>query len=114
MLRIKTKIFEEIKRHHEKSKNLTNEQLEKIVFYHHNGLRLTFSGFLIMKGIFTTYSFEIKSELKTKHYIGMSKMVFPYYVSEKRLILFSELDAMTIKLYGGIEKFLENEFLSHQ
>ena len=40
--------------------------------------------------------------------MGLSKMKYPYFLTAKRLVLFSEMDAMVIKLQGGIDKFLEN------
>jgi hypothetical protein len=48
--------------------------------------------------------------LTAKHQIGMSVMEYPYYINPKRLILFSEMDAMVIKLQGGIKGFLETCF----
>jgi hypothetical protein len=34
-------------------------------------------------------------------------MEYPYFFTKSRLILFSEMDSMVIKLHGGIEGFLE-------
>lgn len=110
MVPLKTAIFREVRTHHEKSAELTDEQLNQILFHHSSGLRLTFQGFLILKNIFTVYSFEMDVTLTAKHQIGMSKMEYPYYMTTKRLMLFSELDAMVIKLHGGIKGFLETCF----
>jgi hypothetical protein len=71
---------------------------------------LAFPGFLILKNIFTVYSFEVPITLKAKHYIGMEKMEYPYFITAKRLVLFSAMDAMVIKIHGGIEGFLETCF----
>jgi hypothetical protein len=35
-------------------------------------------------------------------------MEYPYFLTPRRLILFSEMDAMVVKLRGGIESFLES------
>jgi len=107
---LKAAIFDEVRAHHEKSANHTDEQLNQLIFHHGSGLRLTFPGFLILKNIFTVYSFEMDCELKARHQIGMSKMEYPYYMTSKRLILFSEMDSMVIKLHGGIKGFLETCF----
>lgn len=110
MSTLKESIFREVRIHHAKSADLTDDQLNHLIFHHDSGLRLTYSGFLILKNIFTVYSFEMDCELKARHHIGMSKMEYPYYMTSKRLILFSEMDSMVIKLHGGIKGFLENCF----
>lgn len=104
---LKIAIFSEVRKHHEKAANLSDDQLNQRIFHNVSGLRLSFGGFLVLKNIFTVYSFEMTETLKAKHHIGMSKMEYPYYITSKRLILFSEMDAMMIKLHGGIEGFLE-------
>ena len=108
MLPLKIEIFKEVRRVNEKAGQLSNDQLDKLIFHHKDGVRLSFQGFIIIKAIFTAYSFEIPSTLKSKHRIGMSKIEYPYFFTTKRLILFSEMDASIVKLYGGIEPFLEN------
>lgn len=110
MVPLKVAIFNEVRKQHEKSALLSDEELNQIIFHHPNGLRLTYSGFLILKNIFTVYSFEMDTTLTAKHHIGMSVMEYPYYINPKRLILFSEMDAMVIKLQGGIKGFLETCF----
>lgn len=107
---LKIAIFNQVREHHDKSKTLSDEELSQLIFHHSSGLRLSFTGFVILKNIFTVYSFEIDCELKSRHFIGMSKMEFPYYMTKRRLILFSEMDSMVIKLHGGIKGFLETCF----
>jgi len=111
MLPLKISIFNEVRQHHEKAVILSNEQLNQMIFYNPSSIRLTFQGFLLLKNIFTVYSFELDTTLKSRHHIGMSKMSYPYYLTTKRLILFSEMDAMVIKLHGGIKGFLETCFI---
>lgn len=110
MSTLKENIFNTVRQHHEKSVNHTDDQLNQLMFQYSSGLRLTFPGFLILKNIFTVYSFEMDCELKSRHHIGMAKMEYPYYMTKKRLILFSEMDAMVIKLQGGVKGFLETCF----
>lgn len=107
---LKLAIFSEVRKHHEKSAALSDNELNSKLFHNDSGLRLTFGGFIVLKNIFTVYSFEMPETLKARHHIGMAKMEYPYYITSKRLILFSEMDAMMIKLHGGIEGFLETCF----
>lgn len=107
---LKAAIFNEVRKHHEKSVGLSDDELNQLIFHHPNGLRLNYHGFLILKNIFTVYSFEMDVTLTAKHQIGMANMEYPYYMTAKRLILFSEMDAMVIKLHGGIKGFLETCF----
>lgn len=110
MENLKTAIFSEVRKHHKQAEGLTDDELNCRIFHNGSSLRLTFGGFLILKNIFTVYSFEMPPNAKVKHHIGMSKMEYPYYITSKRFILFSETDAMLIKLHGSVEGFLENYF----
>lgn len=107
MTPLKKAIFAEIRKQHEKAGSLDDEQLNKLIFFHPEGLRLSYSGFIIIKNIFTAYSFELPESLKSRHFFGLSKMEYPFFFTRKRLILFSEMDAMVIKIHGGLEGFLE-------
>jgi len=72
--------------------------------------RLTYYGLQCVKNVFTPYSFDIGADLhlKSKHYIALSNtMTYPYYLSQNKLILFSEMDAMVIKLCGNVKIFLD-------
>ena len=104
---LKKAIFSEIKSKYEAAASLDDSQLNKLLFHHPDGLRLSLTGFIVIKAIFTAYSFEIPDTLKSRHQRGMSKMEYPYFFTARRLILFSEMDAMVVKLAGGIEAFLE-------
>jgi hypothetical protein len=108
MLLIKKLLFKEIRNHHSgEIDNLNDEQMNELLFHHPDGLRLSLNGFVQVKAVFTAYSFEIPITMKAKHHFGMSKMEYPYFLTKRRLVLFSEMDAMVIKLAGGIEQFLE-------
>ena len=104
---LKRAIFVEVKNKHEEANQLTDEQLNNLLFHHPDGLRLSLKGFLVIKNLFTAYSFEIPSTIKSKHQRSLGKMEYPYFFTRKRLILFSEMDAMVIKLHGGVQGFLE-------
>lgn len=104
---LKVAIFKEVRSNHENSRDLSDDELNKLLFHHTDGLRLSYTGFLVLKNIFTVYSFEIPSTLKSKHRFGLSKLEFPYFFTANRLILFSEMDSVMVALVGGIEGFLE-------
>jgi len=104
---LKKAIFVEVKNRYEEAKPLNDEQLNNLLFHHPDGLRLSLKGFLVIKSIFTAYSFEIPDTIKSKHQKSLAKMEYPYFFTQKRLILFSEMDAMVIKLHGGVQSFLE-------
>jgi hypothetical protein len=104
---LKKAIFAEVRKIHEDYQILDDDEVNKLVFHHPDGLRLSLTGFVIIKKIFTAYSFELPSTIKSRHHFGMSKMEYPYFLTSKRLVLFSEMDAAVIKIHGGIEGFLE-------
>lgn len=104
---LKRAIFGEVRAQRTETASLSDEELNKLMFQIPDKIRLSYSGFLLLKNIFTAYSFEIPETIKTRHQMGMSQMTYPYFFTKKRLILFSEMDAMMIKLHGGIEGFLE-------
>ena len=106
---LKDAIFEEIRKTRTDLADHTNNQLNAKVYYV-SSLRLTYHGFLILKKVFTAYSFEVDGHLKGKHYLGMSTLVSPYYVTGKRFIVFSRSDALAVKLSGGVIQYLENCF----
>ena len=109
---LKTAIFEEMRRClPEAYGQLSNIEANSMFFNQNSGLRLTYTGFIALKNIFTVYSFEIPITLKSKHQMAMSSLSYPYFLTKKRLILFSEMDSMVITLYGGIELFLENIYI---
>lgn len=92
-----------------KVSHLSLDELREKVFYSSNSLRLTLIGFVYVKAIFTAYSFSIPvDKMKSKHSRALSTLKYPYFVTQKRLVLFSESDATMVKLYGDVGKFLEN------
>lgn len=107
MTPLKKAIFEEIRKHFEEANDLDDRQLNNLLFHTPGSLRLSLKGFVMIKSIFTAYSFAIPDTMKSKHCFGMSKMEYPYFFTKRRLILFSEMDASVIKLSGGVENFLE-------
>jgi hypothetical protein len=107
---LKTAIFKELRATTNKVDAFTDEQLNDVMFHHSDSLRLSYGGYLWMGKMFTAYQFPVPNTLKSKHQIGLSKMEYPYYITPNRLVLFSDTDAMVVKLAGGIERFLEINF----
>lgn len=104
---LKAAIFEEIRKVHEEAQPFGDEQLNNLLFHHPDGLRLSLTGFRVVKNIFTAYSFELPPTIVAKHQRSLGKLEYPYFLTQKRLILFSEMDAAVIKLHGGVQSFLE-------
>ena len=107
--RLKDAIFSEVRKNDIELSQHTNSQLNSTMFYV-SSMRLTYHGFLKVKRIFTAHSIPIESDLKNKHHMGMSMLDSPYYITAARFIVFSETDAMVIKLSGGVIPFLDNCF----
>ena len=105
MTTLKEAIFVEVRKTFDDYQPMDDDQLNKLLFHHTYGLRLSLTGFRAVKKIFTAYSFEVPETLKSRHQRGMAKMEYPYFCTPRRLILFSEMDAMVVKLAGGIEAF---------
>jgi hypothetical protein len=107
---IKRWVAEEMKQEIADFSECTIEEICAYSFCHPSTLRLTKLGFKSLRTIFTSYPFEIdRTILKAKHLLAISKtMEYPYYITDKELILFSTNDAVVIKLSGSVEKFLEN------
>jgi dGTP triphosphohydrolase len=108
MSTLKEAIFAEIRKNVLEFELLSDEELNKTIFHHPAGLRLSLGGFIIIKKIFTAYSFELPATIKSRHQKNLSKLSYPYFFTQKRLILFSSGDALVIKLCGSIELFLED------
>lgn len=104
---LKSLIFGEVRKETPELAPLTDEELNNLIFHHPDGLRLSLTGFRVIKKIFTAYSFELPNTIKSRHQFGLGQMTYPYYLTSKRLVLFSEMDAMVIKLHGGVQGFLE-------
>lgn len=107
MLPVKVAIFNEIRKHDESYELLSDGELNEIMFRNPTGLRLSNIGFKALKQLFTVYSFAIPDDMKSKHKKAMSSFIYPYFITKNHLVLFSDVDAMAIKLCGSLEKFLE-------
>lgn len=108
MCPLKVAIFQEVKKHRSELADQSYDMLNSLIFRNPSGLRLSLSGFIICRTIFTVYSFQLSTDILSRHRIALSKLQYPYYLTTKRLILFSEMDAVMIKLHGSVSNFLES------
>ena len=73
------------------------------------GVRLSKFGLKVMEKSFTSYPFKLENFLLTnKAVVKMDRtMQWPYYIDNKKLVLFSEKDSVILKLKGqNLEKWL--------
>ena len=73
------------------------------------GVRLSKFGLKLMEKTFTCYPFKLDNFLLTnKAVVKMDRtMQWPYYIDNKKLVLFSEKDSIILKLKGqNLEKWL--------
>ena len=108
MSTLKIVLFDEVRKFKPELDSNDNTTLNKLLFHNPSSMRLSLTGFVICKSIFTAYSFEVTTNIVSKHKIALAKLEFPYYFTAKRLILFSEMDATMVKLHGGVKDFLES------
>lgn len=74
----------------------------RIINNKHHGLRLTPTGLNAMKRFYDCYKYERKGTISNQAILQMDKhMQWPYYVSLKLVIFFSEDDAAWFNLNGG-------------
>ena len=74
------------------------------------GVRLSKFGLKLMEKTFTSYPFTLDNFLLTnKAVVKMDRtMQWPYYIDNKKLVLFSEKDSIILKLKGqNLEKWLQ-------
>jgi hypothetical protein len=103
------------------SKTLTKEQISKQVFdaiqtsvdhpltffrvfKNNKGTRFTGLGFDLASFLWQTYTVKLPDNYKILNKTLLmldSKMEWPYYLSKKKLVLFSEMDAFEFSLYQG-------------
>ena len=90
-----------------KIRNQIKTQIERMIFNKTTGFKLTKLGFQLLKKEYDTYKFPVAEGLHNKLLLKLhSHMQWPYALERKHLYLFSEDDAMWLKLVGDdVEKF---------
>lgn len=82
-------------------------EIEKAFFKSADTMALTQVGHRIMSKVFNFKQFPIKSTLLTKHYLGLRHLEYPYFLTEKWLILYNAQDSVMLELYGSADEFLD-------
>jgi hypothetical protein len=74
------------------------------IFKNSKGTRFTGLGLDLASFLWKTYTVKLPPEYKIANRTLLmldSRMEWPYYLSKKKLILFSEMDAFEFTLYSG-------------
>ncbi|RZD43028.1 MAG: hypothetical protein CXT73_01700 [Methanobacteriota archaeon] len=124
-MNLQLQIIEDLKQHDNNDEIFSTIDLDKIdvhtVFANYRrgrGLRLTRGGLLLMQKRYDSYKIKLKSQtpIKTKHLITLEKhLPYPYYITDKVLVLFSGKDAVDFKLYDGdLVRWCESKLLMNR
>lgn len=107
-------ILNTIRDNNPRYKNHNDLDLSYHIFKHPSQKRLSFAGLCLLQKHHKSYQFEynVKDDLSIKARISLArKDIHPYYLGATKLILFSETDAIMLKLLGGdVEEWLCREF----
>lgn len=74
------------------------------IFKNTKGTRFTSTGFELAKRLWKTYPLKFKQEYRVLNKTLLlldERMDWPYYLSKRQLVLFSEMDAFEFTLYSG-------------
>ena len=98
------------------------EQLQKSVgtdleffqiFKNAKGTRFTGTGFDLARSLWKIYPVKFKQEYRVLNKTLLlldERMEWPYYLSKRQLVLFSEMDAFEFALYSGDINLWANKF----
>jgi hypothetical protein len=124
-MNLQLQIIEDLKQHNNNDEIFSTISSSKIdihtVFANYRrgrGLRLTIGGLRLMQKLYDSYKIKLNSQtsIKTKHLITLEKYLpYPYYVTDKVLVLFSGKDAVDFKLYDGdLVRWCESKLLMNR
>ena len=83
------------------------------VFKNTKGTRFTGTGFELAKTLWKVYPIKFKQEYRVLNKTLLlldERMDWPYYLSKRQLVLFSEMDAFEFALYSGDINLWANKF----
>jgi hypothetical protein len=84
-----------------------------VIFKNAKGTRFTGNGLDLAKGLWKTYTLKLPEKYKVLNKTLLmldDRMIWPYYLSKKQLILFNEMDAFEFTLYQGDINLWANKF----
>jgi hypothetical protein len=95
-------------------KESVGEDLEFFqIFKNNKGTRFTSTGYELAKRIWKVYPIKFKQEYRVLNKTLLlldERMEWPYYLSKRQLVLFSEMDAFEFALYSGDINLWANKF----
>lgn len=108
-----TSIHDQIYKHLKDKYGKGVDMRPRDIFYNtrKKGLRLTRTGYELLRKDFDSYAFAIDKETKVtaKHILRLdSEMQWPYYLTQKQIVLFSEEDSIILKLVDGYENWIKS------
>jgi hypothetical protein len=74
------------------------------IFKNVKGTRFTSTGYELAKSLWKVYPIKFKQEYRVLNKTLLlldERMAWPYYLSKRQLVLFSEMDAFEFTLYSG-------------
>jgi hypothetical protein len=83
------------------------------IFKNNKGTRFTSTGYELAKRIWKIYPIKFKQEYRVLNKTLLlldERMDWPYYLSKRQLVLFSEIDAFEFTLYSGDINLWANKF----
>jgi hypothetical protein len=83
------------------------------IFKNTKGTRFTSTGYELAKRIWKIYPIKFKREYRVLNKTLLlldERMDWPYYLSKRQLVLFSEMDAFEFTLYSGDINLWANKF----
>lgn len=83
------------------------------IFKNTKGTRFTSTGFELAKRLWKIYPLKFKQEYRVLNKTLLlldERMEWPYYLSKRQLVLFSEMDAFEFTLYQGDINLWANKF----
>lgn len=90
---------------------LPPDEVDQLLFANLGSLRLSSSGNTELKKVFDHYVFQPETDirnLKSYYFVAMNRLfTYPYYIGRKNIVLYSTEDAVAVRLYGDIDRFLE-------
>ncbi|BDR25715.1 hypothetical protein RVBP17_2420 [Pseudomonas phage sp. 30-3] len=107
--KLRDSIFSYLRENNESLTELTDIELNRFIFAHPSSFRLSYDGLKLFSKLFTSYTYHIDFKITFRQRLLLGRhLKFPYYFSDKRLILFSYDDSLYLNLIGDIKLWLES------
>jgi len=85
----------------------SKEQLKNIVFFRPPSIRLSYTGYVILKKIYAVHKFPL-TNLSNQDLINLYRQSkYPYYIGGTQIAMFDGEEAFAIVLSGGMREWLD-------